>query len=354
MCLLAPTLGGAVASAQNAPSDEALREQIELRDQLIAAQESLLNSYRCRFDIDTHVVQGGCTDGTPTGGPIQPTPFDGAPTQPALDVRDRLIENQEALLNVYRCLFNVDTQIVPGGCGESAPENPFTSVSFNRGHGCGIRADETISCWGANTYGESVSPLGQYSAVFPDGLYTCALTVHQLIECWGGKITDAPNGTFATLGTSSNHACALSTDQTIACWGNTRYDQPIPDGSFTQISVGNSHACGIRTDQTIACWGHDWDGRLGEPPTETFNSVSVGYFNACGIKTNQTIACWGRSHDPGILNAPSGAFSALARGAHHICGLRTNGFVSCWGCRPRGRPAGRRRRVLRGPRCRWR
>ena len=38
-------------------------EDIELRDQLIADQESLLNTYRCRFEIDAHIVPGGCADG---------------------------------------------------------------------------------------------------------------------------------------------------------------------------------------------------------------------------------------------------------------------------------------------------
>ena len=38
------------------------------RDTLIAAQESLLNDYRCQFDIDTQLVPGGCA------APAQPTP----------------------------------------------------------------------------------------------------------------------------------------------------------------------------------------------------------------------------------------------------------------------------------------
>ena len=90
-CLLVLTLGVAVANAQGPPSNEVPLEHIELRDQLIAAQESLLNSYRCQFDIDTHVVQGGCADGAPVAGPIEPKPFEGAPTQHALNVRERLV-----------------------------------------------------------------------------------------------------------------------------------------------------------------------------------------------------------------------------------------------------------------------
>lgn len=36
-----------------------------MRDSLIQQQESLLNTYRCLFDTDTHVVPGGCVDGMP-------------------------------------------------------------------------------------------------------------------------------------------------------------------------------------------------------------------------------------------------------------------------------------------------
>ncbi|MYH96455.1 MAG: hypothetical protein F4129_08100 [Acidimicrobiia bacterium] len=90
---------------------------VEARDQLIANQENLLNTYRCLFRVDTEVVPGGCPNPdtvTPGVSPTNPTPQD-------IEVRDGLIQNQEALLNVYRCRFDVDTQIVPGGCIDGAP-----------------------------------------------------------------------------------------------------------------------------------------------------------------------------------------------------------------------------------------
>ena len=40
-------------------------KDVEDRDDLIAAQEALLNVYRCRFDIDTEIVPDGCIDGVP-------------------------------------------------------------------------------------------------------------------------------------------------------------------------------------------------------------------------------------------------------------------------------------------------
>ncbi len=85
---------------------------VEARDRLIANQENLLNTYRCLFGVDVDVVPGGCPDPDVVAPGVSPD----SPTQGDVDVRDGLIGNQEALLNIYRCRFDVDTEIVPGGC----------------------------------------------------------------------------------------------------------------------------------------------------------------------------------------------------------------------------------------------
>ena len=118
---LAPTLVNAVASAHNLHAHDPLQRQITERDNLIFNQESLLNTYRCLFNVDTQVVPGGCVDGKPADDVPRPDDFAGTPTQSEVDARDNLITNQESLLNTYRCLFNVDTQIVPGGCIDGKP-----------------------------------------------------------------------------------------------------------------------------------------------------------------------------------------------------------------------------------------
>ncbi|WP_419929645.1 trypsin-like peptidase domain-containing protein [Candidatus Poriferisocius sp.] len=92
-------------------------EDVRQRDQLIANQENLLNTYRCLFGVDVDVVPGQC----PNPDLVAPGVAPPNPSQNDLDVRDGLIQSQEALLNVYRCRFDVDTQIVPGGCVDGAP-----------------------------------------------------------------------------------------------------------------------------------------------------------------------------------------------------------------------------------------
>ena len=52
---------------------------IAARDELVAAQEALLNTYRCRFGIDTQIVPGGCKDGKPATPAPTPAPDPTAP-----------------------------------------------------------------------------------------------------------------------------------------------------------------------------------------------------------------------------------------------------------------------------------
>ncbi len=111
--LLTPVALAPVSTAQTV-------QDVEARDSLIASQENLLNTYRCLFSVDTDVVPGGC----PNPDQVTPAVAPQNPTQQDIDVRDGLIQNQEALLNVYRCRFDVDTEIVPGGCIDGAPAPP--------------------------------------------------------------------------------------------------------------------------------------------------------------------------------------------------------------------------------------
>ena len=69
-------------------------------------------------------MPGGCKDGKPAQPAAPPVPFTGTPTLADIAARDGLVAAQEALLNVYRCRFDIDTQIVPGGCKDGKPAQP--------------------------------------------------------------------------------------------------------------------------------------------------------------------------------------------------------------------------------------
>lgn len=98
---------------------------------LVDSQERLLNDYRCLFNVDTEVVPGGCVGGRPNPrfrsarvDAFRPEGFGPVAIEQmkaAHSVRVRLAYDQEILLNVYRCKFDVDTEVVPGGCAEGMP-----------------------------------------------------------------------------------------------------------------------------------------------------------------------------------------------------------------------------------------
>ncbi len=119
-------INGCTDCTTTVPSDSgsgqsALTAQlVKVRNQLIFAQEALLDAYRCLFGTDTEIVPGGCIENSPSLPRVQPPPYTLTPTAEDIESRDRLIIAQEALLNTYRCLFSTDTEIVPGGC----PYNP--------------------------------------------------------------------------------------------------------------------------------------------------------------------------------------------------------------------------------------
>ena len=53
-------------------------------------------------------------------------------------VRDRLIADQENLLNTYRCLFGVDVEVVPGGCPDPVLASPGPAPLSPTQHDIGV------------------------------------------------------------------------------------------------------------------------------------------------------------------------------------------------------------------------
>lgn len=122
MAVTCGLLAGGLATAAWAQSDSWRQpttiSELRLRDSLITNQEALLNVYRCLFAVDTELVPGGCEMSRPRLDPATPEPFLTDPLIRDLRVRDKLIVAQEDLLNAYRCMFHVDTQLVPDDCPE--------------------------------------------------------------------------------------------------------------------------------------------------------------------------------------------------------------------------------------------
>ncbi len=91
------------------------------------------------------------------------------------------------------------------------------SVSTAEDHGCAVRTDGSVNCWGYNDYGQ-----------FGDGTVTPATNADTLLP-------------FAEL---SSSLAAL----------------PLP---ATAVASGAAYSCALETDETVACWGRNNLGQLG-------------------------------------------------------------------------------------------
>ena len=388
LAIAALAVPGGSANAQSPGDVGLLRQQLEARDELIAQQEALLNTYRCRFGIDITAVPGGCSSGQPTRPAAPPGNFEGTPTNQDITARDQLIADQENLLNAYRCQHNIDTHIVTGGCPEvphtPSSKNPDTSQAVSTQPGsvqytaiavsgyrtCAIRTDGTIDCWGGSHHANA--PTGQYTAIAAGGGghhdHFCATRTDGTIDCWGSAdsstaghnlfsyfyshteyqqldqynrsilrpVPHSSAGPYTAIA-MDNHLCAIQTDQSIDCWGHTGHGQAdAPAGRYTSIATGQGHSCAIRTDGTINCWGSRsiwWpDGDLIiDPPAGQYIAISASSYHSCAIRTDQTINCWGLFPTGGDYDAPAGQYTAIAVGDVHSCAIRTDGTINCWG-----------------------
>ena len=238
--------------------------------------------------------------------------------------------------NTVTCwTFNGDGQVdAPGGAFQTVSAGgPHQTVSDGGSHSCGLRADNTITCWGDNDFGRADAPAGAFQTVSAGGLHSCGLRADNTIICWGdneyGQV-DAPEGAFQTVSAGGLHSCGLRADNTIICWGDNEYGQvDAPGGAFQAVSAGGLHSCGLRADNTIICWGDNEYGQV-DAPGGAFQAVSAGGLHSCGLRADNTIICWGNNWY-GQDVAPEGAFQTVSAGGVHSCGLRADNTVTCWG-----------------------
>ncbi|MFC1610390.1 hypothetical protein ACFL6C_05485 [Myxococcota bacterium] len=208
----------------------------------------------CALGVDSSVACWGRED---SGNPARPITADAPYSPPGSYV---------AIADA--CGINTSGEIScwldgasPGG---SVPSGQFIAMSGNANHGCGIRPNNTVECWG-----NPPSPNAglQFIAVSVNQFGACGITLGSgAISCWDGAAY-APSGEFSSISVGDMQACAIrSDDNTVRCWG----EMSAPEGTFQQVSADVPFAYGIRTDGTLA--------------------LPFAY----GIRTDGTLAFWGR------------------------------------------------------------
>ena len=250
---------------------------------------------------------------------------------------------------------------------------------------CAIKAaDNSVECWGFNSFGESSPPSGNFSSVSTGTDFACAIKKSNgSIQCWGDASlneTLAPSGEFSSISLGFSYACAIQqSNHSIVCWGEHNDGQTAPpDGSYSAVATSILDSCAISTaDGSIVCWGlspssfvfsappyaqvaggygssedssdffcaiSSTDGSIdcsGEenvstadvtPPSGAFSTVALGTDEACAIKTSDgSIHCWGNAHAT-FGSPPTGSFSSVSVGFSHACAIKSSdGSIVCWG-----------------------
>ena len=246
-----------------------------------------------------------------------------------------------------------------------------TQIAVGLRHGCARMADGSVSCWGANTYGQlgNGSPRattrptpvlieGEVTQVASGAFHACALRKTGGAVCWGsnGNGQTGPGPTWTCnvgtrvfpcvrrprrvlgiqdvigLAAGQWHTCALSKSGAVSCWGangvgqlgdGTAEERSKPEpvrgiSNAVQLAVGEQHACAALRDGAVWCWGDNGYGELGRSTKEKCGPSK----EPCG-KVAGPVA--------GLTDAVQ-----VATGWEFSCALRKDATVWCWGNNQRG------------------
>ncbi len=265
-------------------------------------------------------------------------------------------------------------QVVIGPTPGTAALDHVIQISAGGSHTCALSQGETVSCWGRNYEGQlgngalihtlgsdkstpvpvvSLTNVINISAGYG---HTCAVlsTGSYTISCWGansygqlghGNTTDSSSpvqvytiGTTALIGVSkvsagSFHTCALLSSGNARCWGHNADGQlgngtPTADNPFagqvnasgttaltgvSNVSAGPDHSCALLSTNTVDCWGYNYSGQLGIGtladsyyPAVVSSLANVAQLSAGGVGNNGfscalisggAVKCWGSDYD---------------------------------------------------------
>jgi hypothetical protein len=277
---------------------------------------------------------------------------------------------------------------------DAAPASAAIGVACGTAHGCELRDDGKVRCWGAGGRGqlgagdvvESAAPravhaLGDVIALGAGGDTTCAVTRTGELYCWGrndhGQVGDgtlldrsAPTRVLAlppavAVSVGYAHACALDRDARAWCWGFNGTGAITPGGARSiatptrlpidaragQIVAGAFSTCVVDLDRRAQCLGEA--DALPTAPIDDVRAVVLDAGWSC-FALGDALRCFGlrpggtsdRFPPEGEIFGASQASATSGGGTDHACTIDTEGTLRCFGKNDHGQLAGS---MARGP-----
>ena len=257
-----------------------------------------------------------------------------------------------------------------------------TMVAAGPAYSCAILTDQTLRCFGQNSYGQL--GLGNTDNYGDDpsevGIGLPAVDVGQTVK-------------FVAIG-ANDTTCAIRTNNETVCWGygdeyilasgltgmrvGDASDEmgsaliPVDFGTSYAVSldIGWQHGCALLASGDVKCWGTNYWGQLGVngniyttaqlgtnwPSVDlgsgrTALAITTGDFYTCAILDTGAVACWGKGTfgQLGYGNTANRGYAdlgsalttvnlgdgrtatAISAGGNFTCAILDNGSVKCWG-----------------------
>lgn len=236
-------------------------------------------------------------------------------------------------------------------------------LALGERHGCALRSDGTVWCWGENLFGQLGDPergsgavpapvpgLTEVVEIAAADYFSCALHRDHQVRCWGAysRIGHVFGGRHYENG-------AFESDP----WAAPRAVEGISPAD--RLAAGVRGVCAWRQGESLDCFHPADAGQLWytQGPTrrhrfafelKAVRELSLGSTDACALRESGEVLCWGerhgRNHELATLGneqehhgaaLPAGEEAVgLAAGYGHQCLRTKTGALRCWGYNEHG------------------
>ncbi|MBI3071759.1 MAG: hypothetical protein HYY84_06475 [Deltaproteobacteria bacterium] len=240
-----------------------------------------------------------------------------------------------------------DTTIIDRNTPTQVAGTIWASVSAGYLHTCATKTNNTLWCWGQSQYGRlgngvntasanstpiQITADTNWASVSAGQNHTCARRTNNTVWCWGSN-------SFGSIGDGSNSQSTIPVQ--------------VPGTNWASVSAGHEFTCATRTNNTLWCWGFNSNGQLGDStlaprysPTQVlgtaWESVSAGLFQTCATRLDDSLWCWGRNANGQLgvgtvaeetrpTHVEGANWGMVSAGSYHGCAVRLDGTLWCWG-----------------------